>query len=64
MFPLLIKIDICGDKMETRIFEEFWHFTAQENGAILVATCHCFAVSVCGSLALHSSAFSGLPQAL
>jgi hypothetical protein len=35
-----MKFDICGDKMGSRIFEEFWHFTTRENGAILEASVH------------------------
>ena len=47
--------------MSTRpqIFEEFWHFTTRENGAILVVPCHCSTASVCGNFARHSTAFSG-----
>jgi hypothetical protein len=30
----IVKFDAYGDKMESRILEEFWHFTAHENGGI------------------------------
>jgi len=35
VLPSIIKFNICGDILVTRIFEEFWYFTTRENGAIL-----------------------------
>jgi hypothetical protein len=32
VLPSLIKFDICGDILVTRIFEEFWHFAARGKG--------------------------------
>lgn len=34
VLPLFINFEICEVKMVTRIFEEWWHFTTRENGAI------------------------------
>jgi len=34
MLPLIIKFGVCGVILVTRIFEEYWHFTTRENGAI------------------------------
>lgn len=28
------KISVCGDKTETRIFEEFWRFEGQKIGIV------------------------------
>jgi len=36
----IIKYNICGDKMVTRISKEFWYFTTRENGAVLGASVH------------------------
>jgi hypothetical protein len=36
VFPSLIKFGICGVILETRIFEEFWHFAAGGKGDFLV----------------------------
>ena len=35
MLSSIIKFDICGDILVTRIFEEFWHSTTRENVAVL-----------------------------
>jgi hypothetical protein len=38
VLPSIINIEICGVKIVTRIFKEFYHFTAHENGGILGAS--------------------------
>jgi len=38
VLPSIIKFEVCGDILVTRIFEEFWYFTTRENGTISGST--------------------------
>jgi hypothetical protein len=52
-----------GDILEALCVKKNSRIVRQEIAVILLVTCHLSAAFVCGSLARHFSAFSGLFQA-
>ena len=56
------KIKVCGDILESRPFKKMSRAVRQQTVAIQLVTFHYSTASVCGNVARHSLAFSGLFQ--